>query len=133
MPAVAWTATRAMLLSGCCRVRSTPEVWPWNLKRQEFGFLAPRRSRARRAQIRRAARNLAISSKKLIEMSKKKVKRRSRTSMSMPRATQSSAYCSAVEKVKPTVSAGVAPACCMCWPTTEMGFQFGTRSRQNAT
>ena len=38
-----------MLLSGCCRVRSTPEVWPWNLKRQERGSRAPKRSRVMRA------------------------------------------------------------------------------------
>src|ERR1035437_10005118 len=34
-----------MLLSGCCRVRSTPEVCPWNLKRDDLGSLAPSRSR----------------------------------------------------------------------------------------
>ena len=54
MPAIACTATRAILLSGCCSVRSTPEVWAWNLKRHEAGSLAPSRSRASRAQMRRA-------------------------------------------------------------------------------
>jgi hypothetical protein len=28
--------------------------------------------------------------------------------------------------VKAIASAGVAPACCMCWPTTDIGFQRGT-------
>ena len=96
MPATACTATRAMLLSGCWRVRSTPEVWAWNLKRQALGSRAPKRSRTMRCQSRRPARSLAISSKKLIEMSKKKVKRGRKTSGSMPRALQSSAYWIAV-------------------------------------
>ena len=85
-----------MLLSGCWRVRSTPEVWAWNLKRQAFSFFAPSRSFASRAQMRRPARNLAISSKKLSEMSKKKVKRGRNSSGSMPRAMQSSAFCTAL-------------------------------------
>ena len=132
MPAMAWTATRAMLLSGCWRVRSTPEVWAWNLKRQALGLRTPKRSRTRRAQMRRPARNLAISSKKLMEMSKKKVKRGRKTSGSRPRARQSCAYWTAVESVRPMAWAGVAPACCMCWPTTESGFHPGTRSWQKA-
>ena len=41
MHAIACTVTRAMLLSGCWRVRSTPDVWPWNLKRHERGSRAP--------------------------------------------------------------------------------------------
>ncbi|WFR71060.1 hypothetical protein P9209_16975 [Prescottella defluvii] len=49
------------------------------------------------------------------------------------RAMQSSAYWIAVDSVNPMVSAGVAPACCMCCPTTETGFHPGTRSRQYAT
>jgi hypothetical protein len=72
---MACTATRATLLSGFWRVRSTPEVCAWNLKRHERGSFAPQRSRATRAQMRRPARNFAISSKNEIEMSKKNVKR----------------------------------------------------------
>ena len=45
MPAIACTATREILFNGCCSVRSTPDVWPWNLNRHEPGSLAPRRSR----------------------------------------------------------------------------------------
>ena len=132
MPAIACAVTRAMLLSGCWRVRSTPEVWPWNLKRQRRSSFAPSRSRASRAQMRRPARNLATSSKKLSEMSKKKVKRGRNWSGSMPRAMQSSAFCTAVASVKAIASAGVAPACCVCWPTTDIGFQRGTCSLQKA-
>ena len=50
----------------------------------------------------------------------------------MPRATQSSAFWIAVESVKAIASAGVAPACCMCWPTTDIGFQRGTCRLQNS-
>ena len=132
MPAIACVVTRAMLFSACWRVRSTPEVWPWNLKRHERGSRAPRRSRQSLAQMRRPARNLATSSKKLTEMSKKKVKRGRKRSGSMPRAMQSSAYCTAEASVKAIASAGVAPACCMCWPTMDSGFQPGTCSLQNA-
>ncbi len=82
--------------------------------------------------MRRPARNLAISSKKLSEMSKKKVKRGRNSSGSMPRAMQSSAFCTALASVKAIASAGVAPACCMCWPTTDIGFQRGTNSRHQA-
>ncbi len=133
MPAMAWVVTRAMLFSGCWRVRSTPEVWPWNLKRQERGSLAPKRSRHSLAQMRRPARNLATSSNKLTEMSKKKVKRGRKRSGSMPAAMQSSAYWIAEQIVKAIASAGVAPACCMCWPTMDSGFQPGTCSLAKAT
>ena len=53
-----------MLLRGCCCVRSTPDVWPWNLNLQQAGSFAPSRSRAILAQMRRPARNFATSSKK---------------------------------------------------------------------
>ncbi len=76
--------------------------------------------------MRLPARNFATSSKNDTEMSKKKVKRGNTSSMSSPAATQSSAYCTAELSVKAIDSAGVAPACCMCCPTTESGFQRGT-------
>ena len=65
-------------------------------------------------------------------MSKKKVKRGRNSSGSMPRAMQSSAFCTALESVKAIASAGVAPACCMCWPTTDIGFQRGANRRHQA-
>jgi len=34
--------------------------------------------------------------------------------------------------VNATASAGFAPACCMCWPTTDIGFQRGTKRLQNS-
>ena len=62
--ASAWMATRTRLTSGCCSVRETPAVWVWKRMSQERDFFAPKRSRIWRAQMRRAARNFAISSKK---------------------------------------------------------------------
>ena len=129
---MACTVTREILFSGCSRVRSTPDVWPWNLKRQDLGSLAPKRSRVSWAQMRRPARNFATSSKKLMEMSKKKVKRGSTWSGSQPRARQSWAYWMAEDSVSPMASAGVAPACCMCWPTIDSGFHCGRCRRAKA-
>jgi hypothetical protein len=37
-----------------------------------------------------------------------------------------------VANVKAIASAGVAPACCMCWPTTDIGFHFGKCRLQNS-
>ena len=42
-----------------------------------------------------------------------------------PAAMQSSAYWIAELNVNAIASAGVAPACCMCCPTTDSGFQRG--------
>ena len=64
-----------MLLSGCCAVRLTPAVWVWKRICHERGFLAPKVSLSSRAQMRRAARYLAISSKKSIWALKKNDRR----------------------------------------------------------
>jgi hypothetical protein len=53
-----------MLFSGCCAVSEHPAVWVWNRRRHDAGSFAPYRSRIHRAQMRRAARYFAISSKK---------------------------------------------------------------------
>ena len=50
----------------------TPAVWVWNRSHWARSVVAPYSSRSQRAQIRRAARNLAISSKKSIWAAKKK-------------------------------------------------------------
>ncbi len=63
-PASASIAVRTMLLSGCWAVSDTPAVWVWKRIRHDSGLRAPNVSRSSRAQIRRAARYLAISSKK---------------------------------------------------------------------
>jgi hypothetical protein len=79
-----------MLLSGCCAVSDTPAVWVWKRISHERGFLAPNVSRSSRAQIRRAARYLAISSKKSICALKKNESRGAKASTSIPRAICSS-------------------------------------------
>ena len=64
-------AVRTTLFMGCWAVSETPAVWVWNFSCIAFGFVAPNRSFIHRAQMRRAARNLAISSKKSMCASKK--------------------------------------------------------------
>ena len=86
-PASASIAVRTMFTSGCCAVRETPAVWVWNRMASERGFVAPYRSRAQRAQIRRAARYLAISSKKSRCALKKNERRGAKSSTSRPAAT----------------------------------------------
>ena len=60
----AWKAVRTTLTMGCALVRVAAAVWQWNRRRIDSGLRAPNRSRMIRAQIRRAARNFAASSKK---------------------------------------------------------------------
>ena len=50
----------------------------------------------------------------------------------MPRAMQSLAFWIAVDSVNAIDSAGVAPACCVCCPTTDIGFQRGRKRLQNS-
>ena len=62
--ASACSATRTMLLSGCCAVSVLPAVCVWKRSCCARGLVAPNRSRMIRAHSRRAARNFAISSRK---------------------------------------------------------------------
>jgi hypothetical protein len=62
----------------------------WKRSHWARGVVAPYRSRSHRAQIRRAARNLAISSKKSMCASKKKDRPGANVSMSSPRDSPSS-------------------------------------------
>ena len=86
-PASASIAVRAMLFSGCCAVSDTPAVCVWKRISHDFCLRAPYVSRSSRAQIRRAARYLAISSKKSMCALKKKLSRGAKSSTSIPRAT----------------------------------------------
>ena len=79
--ASACTVTRTTLLSGCCAVSVEPAVWEWKRSIQLFGSLAPKRSRMTFAHSRRAALNLAISSKKLLCTLKKKARRGAKSSI----------------------------------------------------
>src|SRR5256886_14145270 len=85
--AIASYAVRLMLFSTCWRVSETPAVWVWNRSIHDFGSLAPYLSRIRRAHSRRAARNLAISSKKSMWESKKKERRGGESSTFSPALT----------------------------------------------
>ena len=75
--ASACSAVRTTLLYGCCAVSDTPAVWVWKRSFHERSSFAPKRSRITSAQSLRAARNLAISSKKsLCELKKNEMPRR---------------------------------------------------------
>ncbi len=80
----AWIVTRTMLLSGCCAVRDDPAVCVWNRSIQERGSFAWNRSRMIPAHSRRAARNLATSSRKLLWALKKKARRDAKESTDIP-------------------------------------------------
>ena len=66
--------TRTMLFSGCWAVSVDPPVWVWKRSSLLFSSLAPNRSVMILAHMRRAARNLATSSKKLLWAFQKKLK-----------------------------------------------------------
>ena len=70
--ASAWRVTRTMLFSGCWAVSVDPPVWVWKRSSFDRSSLAPKRSVMIRAHIRRAARYLATSSKRLLWAFQKK-------------------------------------------------------------
>ena len=81
-----------MLFSGCCQVRDAPEVWVWNLISRLLLSFTPYFSLSTFAQILRAARNFAISSKKSIVELKKKLSRGANSSTLSPASSPSSTY-----------------------------------------
>ena len=111
--ASAWTATRTRFTSGCCAVSWTPAVWVWNRSICDFGLVAPNRSRITRAQIRRAARNLATSSSSVVRETKKKDNRGANSSTASPAARAASTYAIPSARVNAISCAGVAPASAM--------------------
>jgi hypothetical protein len=78
------SATRTMLLTGCCAVSVTPPVCVWKRSIIALGFVAPKRSRMIVAHIRRAARNFATSWKTLLWPLKKKARRGPKSSTRRP-------------------------------------------------
>ena len=86
-PASACSAVRTTLLYGCCAVSETPAVWVWKRSFHDRSSLAPKRSRITSAQSLRAARNLAISSKKSLCELKKNEMRGAKSSTSSPAST----------------------------------------------
>ena len=86
-PARASIAVRTTLFSGCWAVSDTPAVWAWQRISSERSSFAPNVSRSSRAQMRRAARYFAISSKKSMCALKKKDSRGAKSSTSSPRSS----------------------------------------------
>ena len=85
--ASAWIVVRTTLLSIDCAVSELPAVCTWKRHIIERGSVAPKRSRMMRAHMRRAARNLATSSKSSLQAPKKNERRPAKSSTSRPRAT----------------------------------------------
>ena len=90
--AMAWSVTRTTLLSGCWAVSVQPAVCVWKRRLMALGFAAPKRSFMSLAHSRRAARNLAISSRKLEWQPKKKESRAPNLSTSRPMSTAAFTY-----------------------------------------
>ena len=103
-------AVRTMLFSGCCAVSETPAVCVWKRTIHERGSFAPNTSRILRAQMRRAARNLAISSKKSRWLSKKNESRGAKSSTSSPAAMPRRTYSMPLASVNASSCAAVEPA-----------------------
>ncbi len=78
-----------------------------------LGFVAPNSSRITVAQMRRAARNFATSSSRVVRETKKKASRGANSSTSMPDATAARTYSMPSARVKAISCAGVAPASAM--------------------
>ena len=123
---------RTTLLYGCCAVSDTPAVCAWKRSCHDRGFLAPNRSRITRAQMRRAARNLAISSKKSLCALKKNEIRGANASTSRPASMPYCTYSMPSRSVNASSCAAVAPASRMWYPLTEIVFHRGTCSAQKA-
>ena len=111
--ASACTATRTRFTSGCWAVSWTPAVWVWKRSINDFGFRAPNWSRIRSAQIRRAARNFATSSNRVVRDTKKNDSRGAKSSTASPAANAASTYAMPSASVKAISCAGVAPASAM--------------------
>ena len=111
-------------------MRLTPAVWVWKRSIHERGFFASKRSLMVRAQIRRAARNFAISSKKSLCELKKKERRGAKLSTSRPASTHHCTYSIPSRRVKASSCAAVDPASRMWYPEIEIVFHFGIRSVQ---
>ena len=81
---MACTVVRTMLLSGCWAVSVLPAVCVWKRNIWLFASVVLKRSFMIRAQRRRAARNLATSSKNWLWALKKKLSRGAKASSFRP-------------------------------------------------
>ena len=82
----------------------------WKRSHSERGFFAPKVSRISRAQMRRAARNFATSSKKSLWLLKKNDSRGAKSSIASPRSSAQRTYSSPSARVKASSCAAVEPA-----------------------
>ena len=103
-------AVRTMFTSGCCAVSDTPAVCVWKRINHDFGSFAPYLSRITVAQIRRAARYFAISSKKSRCALKKNDNRGAKSSTASPRSNAHSTYVNPSANVNASSCAAVDPA-----------------------
>ncbi len=108
--ASAWTVVRTTLLYGCWAVSEQPAVWVWKRSISERGLWAPKRSRMMVAHSRRAARYLAISSKKSLWALKKNDSRGAKLSTSRPARMPYSTYSMPSRRVKASSWSAVEPA-----------------------
>ena len=99
-----------MLFAGCCAVSVLPPVCVWNFSIQLFGFCAANRSRMIRAHRRRAARNLATSSRKLLCALKKKLSCGAKSSTASPASIAAWTYAIPFASVNATSCTAVLPA-----------------------
>ena len=125
--------TRTTLFSGCWAVSVAPEVWAWKRSQQDRGFWALKVSFISLAQTRRAARNLAISSKKLLCTLKKKLSLGTKSSTDRPRAKQCRTYSNPSASVNASSWIAVEPASRMWYPLMLMGFHRGMWRVANST
>ena len=130
--AIASSAVRTMFTCGCWAVSETPAVCVWKRISHERGSFAPYRSRSSRAQIRRAARYFAISSKKSMCALKKKDRRGANSSTSSPRSSAASTYANPSASVNASSCAAVEPASRMWYPEIEIGCIRGSSRVQNS-
>ena len=79
-----------MLLSGCWAVSVEPPVWVWNRISRLRASCAPKRSVMILAHMRRAARYLAASSKRLLWAFQKKLSLEANSSTASPAAMAAS-------------------------------------------
>ena len=131
--ASACSDTRTTLLSGCCAVSDWPDVCAWKRSLCERLSVAPKVSRISWAQMRLAARNLPISSKKLLCTLKKKLSLGANSSTLNPRSCACRTYSNPSASVNASSCTALDPASRMWYPLILMGFQRGTCLAANST
>jgi hypothetical protein len=112
-------------------VSDTPAVCVWKRSFHDRSERAPNRSRITSAQILRAARNFAISSKKSLCELKKKEIRGAKSSTSSPASIPYCTYSMPSRRVNASSCSAVEPASRMWYPLTETVFHRGTSFAQN--